>query len=207
MRLRRGIEDVPLPETEREITGERILPEYGKIGVKELREIVGQGLGAASMCWAAPERAGVFQSRRAAQILEEVMQAALQFAQLTRRQREEEQAPYKMLIDCSDLTVHNLRRSARKVARSAFGRGYRLELKEPFEVYQFGGTHVTAKIQVFAYRKAPKTDASELPVIRDLRISIDKIAWQCNLAGTSQEFLNRLSALSADIEAELGNDA
>ncbi len=38
-----------------------------------LDEVIGQALGAASMCWDAPERAGVFHSDRAKVILDEVV--------------------------------------------------------------------------------------------------------------------------------------
>jgi len=38
-----------------------------------LQEFIGQAVGAASMCWESPERAGVFDSARAQRIVEETM--------------------------------------------------------------------------------------------------------------------------------------
>lgn len=38
-----------------------------------IEEFIGQAVGAASMCWSSPEGAGEFDSTRACQIVEEIM--------------------------------------------------------------------------------------------------------------------------------------
>jgi hypothetical protein len=39
-----------------------------------LPQVIGEAVGAASMCWEFPEKAGVFQSEKASQIVDEVME-------------------------------------------------------------------------------------------------------------------------------------
>jgi hypothetical protein len=47
---------------------------------KELTRIIGEGVGAASMCWESMEGTGVFQNARAGQIVNELVEAAVSYA-------------------------------------------------------------------------------------------------------------------------------
>ena len=58
----------------------RILPEYEQVEIPDLREAIFQALGAASTCWEPMDCTGVFESQRAEQIGEELMQVILQWA-------------------------------------------------------------------------------------------------------------------------------
>lgn len=60
---------------------ERILPVY-TAGVyrDEMFEAIGQALGAASVCWDPMDCTGVFDSRRASQLADELLEIAIQFA-------------------------------------------------------------------------------------------------------------------------------
>jgi hypothetical protein len=53
------------------MTGKPIFPEW-KIDTP-LEEVIGNAIGAGSMCWEHPEKAGVFDTERASQIMDEVV--------------------------------------------------------------------------------------------------------------------------------------
>jgi hypothetical protein len=54
------------------MTGQLIFPEW-KIDTP-LEEVIGNAIGAGSMCWQYPEKAGVFNDERASQIIDEVVE-------------------------------------------------------------------------------------------------------------------------------------
>jgi hypothetical protein len=59
---------------------ERILPDYPYVLEHEMMEAIFVALGAASMCWESMEKTGIFNSRRAQQIGDELMEIANRYA-------------------------------------------------------------------------------------------------------------------------------
>lgn len=81
--------------------GDRILPEYGFVGYEQLLEAVGMALGNASVCWEPMDCTGIFQSERAAQLVNELMELIWQHAHVFMVTHDDStmQKVYKSLMD------------------------------------------------------------------------------------------------------------